>query len=63
MAEATSDAFLSGQGIPVEPMEIFRSALETLSAQEMKDLLRIMTKVAKRVKQIVRRDVTAEEKP
>jgi MarR family transcriptional regulator, organic hydroperoxide resistance regulator len=43
--------------IPVEPMEIFRSALETLSGQEMKDLMRIMTKVAKRVRQIVRRDV------
>lgn len=43
--------------IPVEPMEIFRSALESLSASEMRDLMRIMTKVAKRVKQIVRRDV------
>src|SRR5689334_9480780 len=39
--------------IPVEPMEIFKSALETLSGQEMKDLLRIMTKVAKRVRHIV----------
>jgi len=39
--------------IPVEPMEIFKSALETLSQQEMKDLLRIMTKVAKRVRTIV----------
>ena len=43
--------------IPVEPMEIFRSALESLSAQEMRDLLRILTKIAKRVRQIVRRDV------
>ena len=43
--------------IPVEPMEIFRSALESLSAQEMRDLLKILTKIAKRVKQIVRRDV------
>jgi DNA-binding MarR family transcriptional regulator len=43
--------------IPVEPMEIFKGALETLSPQEMRDLMRIMTKVAKRVKQIVRRDV------
>ena len=51
------------QGIPVEPMEIFRNALESLSAQEMKDLMRIMTKVAKRVRQIVRRDVSPEEKP
>ena len=39
--------------IPVEPMEVFKSALETLSQQEMKDLLRIMTKVAKRVRHIV----------
>ena len=43
--------------IPVEPMEIFKGALESLTAQEMRDLMRIMTKVAKRVKQIVRRDV------
>lgn len=45
------------QEIPVEPMEIFRSALESLSAEEMRTLLRIMTKLAKRVRQIVRRDV------
>jgi DNA-binding MarR family transcriptional regulator len=43
--------------IPVEPMEIFRTALESLSAQEMKDLLKILMKIARRVKQIVRRDV------
>jgi len=47
---------LAGE-IPVEPMEIFKGALESLSGQEMRDLMRIMTKVAKRVKQIVRRDV------
>jgi len=47
--------------IPVEPMEIFKGALETLSAQEMRELMRIMTKLAKRVKQIVRRDVGAGE--
>lgn len=39
--------------IPVEPMEVFKGALETLTAQEMRDLLRIMTKVAKRVRHIV----------
>lgn len=39
--------------IPIEPMEVFKSALETLTQQEMKDLLRIMTKVAKRVRTIV----------
>jgi MarR family transcriptional regulator, organic hydroperoxide resistance regulator len=43
--------------IPIEPMEIFRSALESLTAQEMRDLMKILSKVAKRVKQIVRRDV------
>jgi DNA-binding MarR family transcriptional regulator len=47
--------------IPVEPMEIFKGALESLSGQEMRDLMRIMTKVAKRVKQIVRRDVGEPE--
>jgi MarR family transcriptional regulator, organic hydroperoxide resistance regulator len=47
--------------IPVEPMEVFRSALETLSAQEMRELMRIMTKVAKRVRAIVRRDVEKEK--
>jgi DNA-binding MarR family transcriptional regulator len=43
--------------IPVEPMEIFRSALESLTADDMRTLLRVMTKLAKRVRQIVRRDV------
>lgn len=43
--------------IPIEPMEIFKGALESLSAQEMRDLMRIMSKLARRVKQIVRRDV------
>lgn len=42
--------------IPVEPMELFRSALETLTAQEMRELLRIMTKVAKRVRVVARPD-------
>lgn len=49
------------QEIPVEPMEIFRSALLSLSGQEMRDLMRIMTKIARRVKQIVRRDVGETE--
>jgi hypothetical protein len=38
-------------------MEIFRSALESLTQQEVKALLCILMKIAKRVKQIVRRDV------
>jgi DNA-binding MarR family transcriptional regulator len=43
--------------IAVEPMEIFRSALENLSAGEMRDLLKILTKIARRVQSIVRRDI------
>jgi DNA-binding MarR family transcriptional regulator len=48
--------------IPVEPMEIFRSALAGLSASETRDLLRILTKIAKRVRSIVRRDVDDDER-
>jgi DNA-binding MarR family transcriptional regulator len=43
--------------ITVEPMEIFRSALESLSASDMRDLLRILTKIARRVQSLVRRSV------
>lgn len=43
--------------IPLEPMEIVKGALESLSAQEMRDLVRLLGKLAKRVRQIVRRDV------
>jgi DNA-binding MarR family transcriptional regulator len=43
--------------IAVEPMEVFRGALESLSAGEMRDLLRILTKIAQRVQGIVKRDV------
>jgi len=45
------------QEIPVEPMEIFKGALESLSQQEVRDLMRISTKLARRVRQIVRRDM------
>ena len=51
---------LAGE-IPVEPMEIFKGALESLSAQEVRDLMRILSKLARRVKQIVRRDVGEAE--
>jgi DNA-binding MarR family transcriptional regulator len=44
--------------IPVEPMEIFRGALAGLTATETRDLLRILTKVARRVQSIVRSGVT-----
>lgn len=40
--------------IPVQPMVIFRSALESLSASEMRELFKTLTKLARRVKTIVR---------
>jgi DNA-binding MarR family transcriptional regulator len=43
--------------IAVEPMEIFRTALENLSPGETRDLLKILTKIARRVQTIVKRDV------
>jgi MarR family transcriptional regulator, organic hydroperoxide resistance regulator len=42
--------------IPVEPMEILRGALGGLNATETRDLLRLMTKVAKRISAIVRHE-------
>ncbi len=42
--------------IPIEPMEIFRSALEGLTATEVRELVKILGKVAKRVRQTVRRE-------
>jgi MarR family transcriptional regulator, organic hydroperoxide resistance regulator len=47
------------QEIAVEPMEIFRSALGSLSPREMRDLLTILTKIARSVQSIVKRDVGA----
>jgi hypothetical protein len=44
--------------VPVEPMVIFRSALEAISHDEMQELLRILLKVSKRVKSIVRKEVS-----
>ncbi len=38
------------RGIEVEPMEIFRSALVSLSQADLRDLLRILTKLQKRVR-------------
>jgi len=48
------------QAIPVEPIEIFRSALISLSRDDMRDLLRILTKLSRKVKTIVRRSVSSE---
>jgi DNA-binding MarR family transcriptional regulator len=45
------------QEIPLEPMVILRNALSGLTAAESKELLRIFTKVARRIRAIVRRDV------
>jgi DNA-binding MarR family transcriptional regulator len=47
--------------IAVEPMEIFRSALESLTPAEMRDLLRILTKIARRVQAVVKRGVVAPQ--
>ena len=47
------------EDIPIEPMEIFRNALESLSATEVRDLVKILGKVARRVQQSVHRE-TAE---
>ncbi len=45
------------RAITVEPMEIFRGALESLSPGETRDLLKILTKIARRVQSIVKREV------
>ena len=44
------------RSIAVEPMEVFRGALDGLSPGEVRDLLRILTKVARRVQSIVQRE-------
>ncbi|HLK35426.1 MAG TPA: MarR family transcriptional regulator [Polyangiaceae bacterium] len=46
--------------IAVEPMEIFRVALDSLSPGETRDLLKLLTKVARRVQTVVKRDVAGE---
>jgi len=42
--------------IPIEPIGIFHSAMETLSPQEIRDALKVATKVTARVKAIIKRD-------
>jgi MarR family transcriptional regulator, organic hydroperoxide resistance regulator len=39
--------------VPIEPLTVFRQALDTLSPNEVRDLLRILTKLARRVKVLV----------
>jgi DNA-binding MarR family transcriptional regulator len=46
--------------VRVEPLEIFRAALQTLSARETRDLLAILTKVARAVQTIVKREVPSQ---
>ena len=43
--------------VSVEPMEVLRASLESLSAAEMRELMKILTKIARRVQAIVKRDV------
>ncbi len=50
-----------GREIAVEPMEILRDALEGLSPAESRDLLRILTKIARRVQSIVKHDPLLQE--
>ncbi len=44
------------RAIPVEPMEIMKSALASLSSAEMSSLVSILTKVAHRIESIVQLD-------
>ena len=48
------------RAVRIEPMEIFRAALQTLSARETRDLLAILTKVARGVQSIVKREVGSQ---
>jgi DNA-binding MarR family transcriptional regulator len=48
--------------IPVEPMEIFRGALESLSPQETRELLKISTKLANQVQTLVGPGMNGETK-
>lgn len=51
------------RAIDVEPMKIFRGALEALSPSEAKDLLRILTKIARRVRATVAETRNESDKP
>ncbi len=48
--------------VQVEPMEVLRAALDSLSVGEMRQLLQILTKIARRVQSIVKRDVPTSVK-
>jgi DNA-binding MarR family transcriptional regulator len=49
------------RAIAVEPMEIFRGALDSLTPGETRELLKILTKIAKRVQSIVKRETGKEQ--
>lgn len=42
--------------IPIEPIGIYESAIETLTLQELRDALKIANKVTSRVRAIIKRD-------
>ena len=46
---------LAGE-IPIEPIGIYESALETLTLQELRDAVKIASKVTARVRAVVKRD-------
>lgn len=46
--------------IEVEPMEILRAVLSTLSRDDTKDLMRILTKLQKRARNLVKDQVTEQ---
>ncbi len=49
------------RAIAVEPMEVLRAALAGLTLVEAQSLLKILTKIARRVQSLVKRDVEAKE--
>ena len=48
--------------VTVEPMEVLRASLESLSVPEMRELMKILTKIARRVQAIVKREVPSATK-
>lgn len=56
----TSKGRKLAEEIPVEPMEIFRGALESLTPSETRELVKILGKLARRVRQTVRREADVQ---
>jgi MarR family transcriptional regulator, organic hydroperoxide resistance regulator len=57
----TSKGARIAEGIEVEPMQILRSTLASLSATDMRDLMRILTKLARRVEALAGTDAMEGE--